>query len=79
MDLRIIELIESAVDKFINQDSDLYAHIDRKATSLNPTVDLTISVRTVAVDSNNIIIEYPNGNYVAINLPSCNYLKIEVM
>lgn len=79
MDLRIIELIETAVDKFINQDSDIYAHIDREPGRYNPTVDMTISVRTVAVDSNHIIIEYPNGNVVAINLPSCNYLKIEVM
>lgn len=79
MDLRIIELIESAVDKFINQDSDIYAHIDREATSLNPTVDMCITVRTVAVDSSHIIIEYPNGNVLAVNLPSCNYLKIEVM
>lgn len=79
MDLTIYDLIESAVDKFINQDSDFYAHVIRKPSRFNQTIDLLISVRTVAIDDNHIIIEYPNGAVTAINIPSCNYHKIEVM
>lgn len=79
MDITIYDLIETSVDKFISQDADLYCRIIRPATDLNHTVDLLITVRTFAVDSNNIIIEYPNNSVVAIKLPSCNYHKIEVM
>lgn len=79
MDLTIYDLIESAVDKFINQDSDIYARIIRKPSKHDMTVDLLINVRTVAIDDSHIIIEYPNGAVAAINIPSCNYLKIEVM
>lgn len=79
MDLTIYDLIESAVDKFINQDSDIYARIVRKPSTFGQTVDLLISVRTVAIDDSHIVIEYPNGAVAAINIPSCNYLKIEVM
>jgi hypothetical protein len=79
MDLTIYDLIESAVDKFINQDSDIYARIVREPSTFDQTVDLLINVRTVAIDDNHIIIEYPNGAVAAINIPSCNYLKIEVM
>lgn len=79
MDITIYDLIETAIDKFINQDGDIYSRIVRPATDLNRTVDLLITVRTFAVDSQNIIIEYPNNSVVAIKLPSCNYHKIEVM
>lgn len=79
MDITFYDLIETAVDKFINQDADLYGRIIRKATDLNHTVDLQLTVRTFAVDSNNVIIEFPNNSVVAINLPSCDYLKVEVM
>lgn len=79
MDITIYDLIETAIDKFINQDGDIYSRIIRPATDLNHTVDLLITVRTFAVDTNNIIIEYPNGTVVAIKLLSCNYHKIEVM
>lgn len=79
LDLTIYDLIESAVDKFIDQDGDVYGRIIRPATDLNHTVDLLLTVRTFAVDENNLIIEYPNNCVVAIKLPSCNYHKIEVM
>lgn len=79
MDITIYDLLEKEIDKFINQDGDLYSRVIRKATDLNPTVDLQISVRTFAVDSNYLIIEYPNSSVVAIKLLSCNYHKIEVM
>lgn len=79
MDITIYDLLENEIDKFINQDGDLYSRVIRKATDLVRTVDLQISVRTFAVDCNNLIIEYPNSSVVAIKLPSCNYHKIEVM
>ena len=79
MDLTIYDLIESAIDKFINQDSDIYAHIIRKPSKFEQTVDLLITVRTVAIDDNHIIIEYPKGAVAAINIQSCNYHKVEVM
>lgn len=79
MDITIYDLIENAVDKFINPSSDLYGRIIREATDLEHTVDLQLTVRTFAVDSSHIIIEYPNDSVVAINIPSCEYLKIEVL
>lgn len=79
MDLTIYNLIESSVDKFINQDSDIYARIVREPSKFEPTVDILMSVRTVAIDDSHVIIEYPNGAVAAINIPSCNYLRIGVM
>ena len=79
MDMIIYDLDVNSVDYFINQDSDFYAHINRKATQFNHTVDLQITVKCIAVDSNNIIIEYPNGCGTHIKIPSDHYHKIEVM
>lgn len=79
LDITIYDLIESAVDKFIDQDGDIYGRIIRPISEFEKTVDLQLTVRTFAVDGNNLIIEYPNNAVVAIKLPSCNYLKIEVM
>lgn len=79
LDITIYDLIESAVDKFIGQDGDIYGRIIRPVSKFNNTVDLQLTVRTFVVDGNNLIIEYPNNCLVAIKLPSCNYHKIEVM
>lgn len=79
MDMVIYDLDVNSVDCFINQDSDIYARIIRKATQFNHTVDLQITVKCIAVDSSNIIIEYPNGSGVHIKIPSSHYHKIEVM
>lgn len=75
----IYDLDVNSVDCFINQDSDRFAHIIRKESEFNNTVDLQITVKCIAVDSNNIIIEYPNGCGAHIKIPSDHYHKIEVM
>ncbi len=79
MDMIIYDLDVNSVDCFINQDSDIYARIIRKATQFDHTVDLQITVKCIAVDDSNIIIEYPNGCGIHVKIPSNHYHKIEVM
>ena len=79
MEIIITDLLESEIDKFINQDADLYGKVIRSATENNHTVDLVVKVKTFAVDSNHMILEYPNTNIVAIPISSCMYHKIEVL
>lgn len=79
MEIIIHSLIESAVDKFISGDIDRYMSLDRCITTEDNTVDLRIRVRTIAIDGNHIIIEFPNGSVLAVNLPSTHYYKIEVL
>lgn len=79
MEIIIHSLIESAVDKFISGDIDRYATLDRCATAEDNTVDIRIRVRTVAIDDNHIIFEFPNGSVLAVNIPSTHYHKIEVL
>ena len=74
-----MSLDEKMIDKFNCQESDVYARIIRPAVSYDPTVDLLIKVRTVAVDSNKIIIEFPNGAGLVVNVPNFHYHKIEVV
>ena len=79
MNILIRNLYEPSLDKFINQDSDRYAHIDRYADDTDDTLDLYINMRTIAVDENHIIIEYPNGNTTVIEISEDDYSKIEVL
>lgn len=79
MEITITDLLENQVDKFINQDTDIYGKVIRSATENNHTVDLVIKAKTFAVDNNHMIIEYPNINIVAVAISSCMYHKIEVI
>ena len=79
MELFIISLDEKMIDKFICQEADLYARIIRPAALNDSTVDLLIKVRTVAVDNNKIIIEFPNGAGLVVNMSNIHYHKIEVL
>lgn len=79
MDIFIYDLTVSASEKFINTDAERYGRITRKETEHNHTVDMLINARTVAIDDNFIIVEYPNGTATAYNIPSCHYHKIEVL
>ena len=79
MDLFIYDLAVDMVDRFINQDTDRFGRITRKESEFHNTVDLVINVKTVAVDSEHLIIEFPNGNVCAINVPSDHYHKMEIM
>ena len=78
MEIIITSLIESAVDKFICGDIERYITV-RPSEDEYDTVDLYIRIKTFAVDSNRIIIEFPDSTVLAINIPSVNYHKIEVM
>lgn len=79
MEIIITDLLDNQVDKFINQDTDVYGKVIRSATENNRTVDLVIKVKTFAVDNNHMILEYPNTNIVAVAISSCMYHKIEVI
>lgn len=88
MDITIYDLIESEVDKLITQDSDIYGRSIRPGQSMESpfpedrvshTVDLLFNVTAVAVDDHHLIMEFPNGNILAVPLDSYNYHKIEVM
>ena len=79
MDIFIYDLDVNSVDKFINPDTDQYGRITRKETDVDQTVDLLINVKTVAIDENFIIVEYPNGNGAVFPVSSCHYHKIEVL
>lgn len=79
MDMIIYDLDVNLVDLFINPSADIYSRIIRKETEFDNTVDLQITVKCLAVDDHNIIIEYPNGAGVHIKIPSNHYHKIEVM
>lgn len=79
MEITIYSLFETEIDKFICQDTDYYAHISRSATDEDPTVDIIISTKCVAVSDNHIIIEFPNGAILHVTIQSCMYHKIEVM
>lgn len=79
MDMIIYDLDVNLVDLFINQSADIYSRIIRKETEFDNTVDVQITVKCLAVDDHNIIIEYPNGAGVHIKIPSNHYHKIEVM
>lgn len=78
MEIIIHTLVESAVDKFITGSEDRYMRVVPSEQGHN-TVDLYIKAKTVAVDSDHIIIEFPNSTVLAINIPSVNYYKIEVL
>ena len=79
MQIFIKSLDEKMIDKFICQESDVYARIIHPATLNDPTVDLLIRVRSVAVDNNKITIEFPNGAGFVVNVSSFHYHKIEVL
>lgn len=79
MDMIIYDLDVNLVDLFINPSADIYARIIRKESKFNNTVDVQITVKCIAVDDRNIIIEFPNGCGVHIRIPSNHYHKIEVM
>lgn len=79
MDIFIYDLDLNSVDKITNDDTDRFGRITRKETELNHTVDMLINVRTVAIDDNYIVVEYPNGNAGVFNIPSFHYHKIEVL
>ena len=74
----IHDLYEPDIDRFINDDSDRYGRVIRSASDEDPTFDLEISVRTVAVDDKHIIIEYPNGNTTVVPISSDNYHYLEI-
>ena len=75
----IFDLALESVDEFISQDTDLFARIVRKETSLNPTVDLLINVKGFTVTVNAIAITFPNDNILFVKIPSSHYSKIEVL
>lgn len=79
MDITIYDLYEPVLDNFINQDTDRYGRVIRKATEHNRTVDLLINISAICIDDNGISIRYPNGNGAFIPCKSENYMKIEVM
>lgn len=79
MDMIIYDLDVNLVDLFINPSADIYSRIIRKESKFNNTVDVQITIKCIAVDDRNIIIEYPNGAGVHIKIPSSHYHKIEVM
>lgn len=79
MDMLIYDLDVNLVDLFINPSGDIYSRITRPANKYNNTVDMQITVKCLAVDDHNIIIEYPNGAGVHVKIPSNHYHKIEVM
>lgn len=79
MDIIIYDLDVNSVDLFINPSGDVYSRIVRPANEFDNTVDMQISIKCIAVDERNIIIEYPNGAGVHIRIPSNHYHKIEVM
>ena len=79
MDIIIYDLDVNSVDLFINPSVDVYSRIVRPANEFDNTVDMQISIKCIAVDERNIIIEYPNGAGVHIRIPSNHYHKIEVM
>lgn len=79
MDVTIKDLYEPVLDNFINQDTDRFGRITRKATDKDHTVDLLINVSAITVGDHFISIKYPNDNIAFIPCKSDNYLKIEVM
>lgn len=79
MDMIIYDLDVNLVDLFINPSGDEYSRVVREPNEFNNTVDMQISIKCIAVDDRNIIIEYPNGAGVHIRIPSNHYHKIEVM
>lgn len=79
MDITIHDLYEPVLDNFINQDTDRYGRVTRKATEHNHTVDLLINVTGICINDDGISLRYPNENIAFIPCKSENYLKIEVM
>ena len=79
MDMEIKDLAVNMIDRFINQDTDRYGRVTRKESQFNNTVDLLFNIKTVAIDDNYIIMEFPNNSVCAINCQSFNYHKIEVL
>ncbi len=79
MEIIINSLDIESIDLFINQDFDIYARIIRKETPKDPTVDLLVRVRAVEIDSNHLVVLFPNNSVASLNLPSFHYHKIEVI
>lgn len=79
MQIIINSLDYKVIDRLICQDSDMYARIIRPDSEEDPTVDVAIHIKTFAVDSEHLIIEFPNNSVLAINLPSFHYHTIEVL
>ena len=79
MEIIINSLNDKIIDNFICQETDRYARIIRRSTDEDPTVDLLIKVRTVAVTPEAIVLDFPNGSLFSVNCPSIHYHKIEVI
>ena len=79
MDITIYDLSEEVLDRFINQDTDRYGRVVRRASEFNKTVDLLINVKAFSVNEEHIFIEFPNGNQLLVPVQSNYYHKIEVL
>lgn len=79
MDITIYDLSEEVLDRFINQDTDRYGRVVRRASEFNKTVDLLINVKAFSVNEEHIFIEFPNGNSLLVPISSNYYHKIEVL
>lgn len=80
MEIIIDSLDETVIYQFTVGDLDRYMRIIRPATKEDPTVDLCIShLRTVAVTSEAIVLDFTNGNILSVNVPNFRYHRIEVL
>lgn len=80
MQILVNSLSVKKIDEFINPDTDCFAHVDRKETASDPTVDLVINfVSNITVTDDCIVIMFENKNWCKISVSLVDYSTIEVM
>lgn len=80
MEAKINSLDVHSVDNFINLSLDRFMSVEREATHSDPTVDILVThLRTFAVTSESIVLDFSNGSIFVVNVPSFHYHSIEVL
>lgn len=77
MHITIHDLSIEELDKFICQDTDIYAHSIQNPSAPG-LVDLRIAIQTIAVDDSHIILEFPNDAVLVVEILNDSYTSIEV-
>lgn len=77
MDIAIHNLSIEELDKFICQETDIYAYSIQNPSAPG-LVDLRIAIKTIAVDDNHIILEFPNDAVLVVEISNNSYTSIEV-
>ena len=79
MHISIYDIISNEAEKLLSYECARYATITRNPTPSDDTFDIELTVRAISVDSSNIVFTFPNSDIVAVNIPSVNYHRIEVL